>query len=153
MRKTRGRDADFPSGISTFRFPPWLFVQPGRLFIFPSYPKHGNAPRSSDLVCHPDACTQGDPGEPSCPSPPFLVKAPPPPGSGVYSPLLCPEDCSGGGDVISCCSLSQRLSFVLLKRAKTHLMVFWSLFYSPSFICLCSSRHQSRLVPAVVFRR
>lgn len=54
----------FLFGISTFPFPPCLSLcsHPG-LFIFPSYPKHGNAPRSSDLDCRLliDVCTNRPP--------------------------------------------------------------------------------------------
>lgn len=98
-RKKPGRDADFPSGISTFRFPPCLslYSRPS-LFIFPSYPKHGNAPRSSDLACHPDACTHADPREPTGPRLlplPSSLKLSPPRHLCLSSPFV-PGGSSGG---------------------------------------------------------
>ena len=166
------RGTDFSFGISTFPFPPWVSLSrhPG-LFIFPSYPKHGNAPRCSDLASCPDACTHTDPREPMCTldlgfSPSSSLK-PPSSSASLFCLVLslslsrsafvlwetlrgcveilvkCPVPCMTSSAVVLCHS-AWGLSLKPKAALEEASDGFCPLFHSLAFIPLCSNRHQGR---------
>ena len=166
-----GETQIFPFGISTFPFPPRLSLcsRPG-LFIFPSYPKHGNAPRRTDLACHPDVCTPTPLNPPAlCFSLFSLIKPQPSSASLLFLPRCArrtaPERRRGLGKCPvslsrvtspAVVSLSQRLRFCLWSQKAAHEDAsdgFCPLFHSPAFIPLCSIRHQGRFLTSMLFRQ
>lgn len=162
-----GRDTDFPFGNWTFRFPPLLSLYSrSGLFIFPSYPKQGSAPRSSDLACHPDVCTQRPPWTLllSCFSLPSSLSLNPLQRLCLSSPFV---PFFGGNEEVwlnvLCSPWHHQLLFsvtasevLLLKPAAAREDAsdgFCPLFHSLPFIPMCSSRHQGRFLTSMLFRQ
>lgn len=143
------------------------------LFIFPSYPKHRNAPCGCDLACRPDVCTNRPPWTPcslwiflfpslslASPSLPQLShaslsssaraqeKAPRLQGGSVKRPAP-----SVTSSAVVLCHSAWGLPLKPKAALEDASDGFCPLFHSPTFIPLRRGRHQGRFLTSMLFRQ